>query len=208
MRDIGKLEKRIDTLEYYTSLSMLEQETQSLEIIDNATGLNRFKNGFIVDNFAGHKTGDVLSADYFCSIDMENNELRPFYTMQNVNMVERNTSNSGRISDLYQITGDLITLPIVDQPVMISQPYGSRLENINPFAIFTFLGDVKMNPSSDEWFEVDRRPDIIQNEEGDFDTIATLAEKAGVLGTIWNAWQTQWAGVPVDAGAYTVQYRS
>jgi hypothetical protein len=204
MRDIGKLEKRIDTLEYYTSLSMLEQETQSLEIIDNATGLNRFKNGFIVDNFAGHKTGDVLSADYFCSIDMENNELRPFYNMQNVNMVERNTSNSGRISDLYQITGDLITLPIIAQPALVTQPYGSRLENINPFAIFTFLGDVKMNPSSDEWFEVDRRPDIIQNEEGDFDTIATLAEKAGVLGTIWNAWQTQWAGTPVDAGSYTV----
>jgi site-specific DNA-adenine methylase len=34
MRDIGKLEKRIDNLEYYTSLSLLEQQTESLNIID------------------------------------------------------------------------------------------------------------------------------------------------------------------------------
>ena len=200
MRDIGKLEKRIDNLEYYTSLSLLEQETQSLEIIDPTTGLNRFKNGFIVDNFSGHSTGDVLSSDYLCSIDMENNELRPFYSMSNVNLIEKQTTTAGRNTAGYKLYGDVITLPVIDQPKLVEQPYASRLENINPFAIFTFLGNVDINPSSDEWFETDRRPDIIQNEEGDFNTIATLAEKAGILGTVWNAWQTQWAGTPVSTG--------
>lgn len=200
MRDIGKLEKRIDTLEYYTSLSLLEQETQSLEIIDPTTGLNRFKNGFIVDNFSGHSTGDVLSSDYLCSIDMENNELRPFYSMSNVNLIEKQSTTAGRNTAGYKLYGDVITLPVIDQPKLVEQPYASRLENINPFAIFTFLGNVDINPSSDEWFETDRRPDIIQNEEGDFNTIATLAEKAGILGTVWNAWQTQWTGTPVSTG--------
>ena len=203
MRDIGRLEKRIDTLEYYTSLSMLEQETQSLEITDSATGLNRFKNGFIVDNFAGHSTGDTLSPDYFCSIDMEKNELRPFYSMKNINLIEKETTDTNRSAANYQLTGDMITLPIIDQPPLVTQTYASRLENINPFAIFTFLGNVNLTPSSDEWFETDRRPDIIQNVEGDFNTISTLAEKAGVLGTVWNAWQTQWTGVPVSAGVRT-----
>jgi hypothetical protein len=206
MRDIGRLEKRIDTLEYYTSLSMLEQETQSLEITDSATGLNRFKNGFIVDNFAGHATGDVQSVDYFCAVDMEKNELRPFYSMKNVNLIEKETTTLGRNAANYQLVGDVITLPIIDQPALVTQPYASRLENINPFAIFTFLGNVNITPSSDEWFETDRRPDIVQNEEGDFNTIATLAEKAGVLGTVWNAWQTQWTGTPVYSG--TTRYEA
>ena len=204
MRDIGKLEKRIDTLEYYTSLTMLEQETQSLEIIDPATGLNRFKNGFIVDNFSGHKTGDTGSSDYFCSIDMENNELRPFYSMKNINLIEKNSTSLQRTSSNYKLYGDVITLPLdatTPHVVLVDQPYASRLENINPFAIFTFLGDVKITPSSDEWFETDRRPDIIQNVEGDFDTIQALAEKAGVLGTVWNAWQTQWSGVQTRIGS-------
>ena len=50
MRDIGALEKRIDNVEYYTQLNMLEQSAQSLQIQD-ADGFDRFKNGFIVDNF-------------------------------------------------------------------------------------------------------------------------------------------------------------
>ena len=204
MRDIGKLEKRIDNLEYYTSLTLLEQETQSLEIIDPTTGLNRFKNGFIVDNFSGHATGDTASSDYFCAIDMENNELRPFYSMKNINLIEKATTTEGRNNLNYKLYGDVITLPVIDQPKLVEQPYASRTENINPFAIFTFLGNVDINPSSDEWFETDRRPDIIQNEEGDFNAIVTLAEKAGVLGTVWNSWQNQYLGEPIRQGS--IQY--
>jgi hypothetical protein len=88
MRDIGKLEKRIDNLEYYTSLSLLEQETKGLSITD-ANGLERFKNGFIVDSFTGHNVGNVLSPDYLCSVDMQNGELRPFYNINNVNLIEK-----------------------------------------------------------------------------------------------------------------------
>jgi hypothetical protein len=204
MRDIGRLESRINTLEYYTSLSLLEQETQSTAILDSTTGLQRYKNGFVVDNFSGHSVGDVSNPDYLCSIDMQNNVLRPFFSMKNVNMIEKVSNNSDRAAANYQLTGQLITLPIIDTPVLVQQPYGSRLENINPFAIFTFLGNVSINPPNDDWFETDRRPDIINNVEGDFNTISTLAQKAGVLGTVWNAWQTQWTGTPVSTGV--VQY--
>jgi hypothetical protein len=199
MRDIGKLEKRIDNLEYYTSLSLLEQQTESLEIIDSV-GDTRFKNGFIVDGFAGHNTGDTTSPDYVCSIDMERAELRPFYSMQNINMIEKNSNNTQRASGNYKLYGDVITLPVLEDVALITQAYASRLENINPFAVFTFLGDVKINPSSDDWFEIDRRPDLVVDVEGNFNTIKNIAEKAGALGTVWNAWQTQWSGTPVATG--------
>ena len=57
MRDIGLLENRIKNIEYYTALSMLENETQSFEVQDE-NGLNRFKSGFVVDNFSGHRVGE------------------------------------------------------------------------------------------------------------------------------------------------------
>jgi len=201
MRDIGKLEKRIDNLEYYTSLSLLEQQTESLNIVDSA-GNTRFKNGFIVDGFTGHATGDTLSPDYMCSIDMENAELRPFYSMNNINLLEKNNIDSQRTSANYKLYGDVITLPLnttVPHVKIIDQPYASRLENINPFAVFTFLGDVKINPSSDDWFEIDRRPDLVIDVEGNFTTVKNIAEKSGVLGTIWNAWQTQWSGASTNS---------
>ena len=50
MRDIGALEQRIENLETMTSLSALELDTKSLQVTD-ASGLNRFKTGFVVNNF-------------------------------------------------------------------------------------------------------------------------------------------------------------
>lgn len=199
MRDIGALEKRIENIEYYTSLSLLEQDTKNLAIRD-ANGLDRFKNGFIVDNFTGHGIGNTDSPDYLCSIDMANNALRPFCVQNNVNLIEKNTNNTQRTSSNYKLYGDVITLPVVEDVILAQNQYASRLENINPFAVFTFLGNVKLNPSSDDWFEVDRRADIVHNIEGNYNTIAKLAEKAGVLGTVWNAWQDVWSGVPVVTG--------
>lgn len=205
MRDIGSLEKRIENVEYYTALSLLEQETKSLTIIDDL-GLDRFKNGFIVDDFSGQGVGDVLSGDYICSIDMENNELRPFFTMNNVNLVEENTTDTQRDGDYYALTGDLITLPYTHVEA-IKQPYASRTENVNPFAIFTFIGNTQLNPPSDDWFETSRRPDIIINQEGNFNAVATLAEASGALGTVWNAWQTQWTGTSVVTSTNTVRHK-
>ena len=197
MRDIGKLEKRIDNLEYYTSLSLLEQQTESLTIQDSS-GMDRMKNGFIVDNFTGHGVGAADSVDYRCSVDMNKGELRPFFTMKNVNLIEKASTDAARSAAKYAQYGDVITLPILEDVELIKQQFASRLENVNPFAVFTFIGDVKLNPQTDDWFETERRPDIINNVEGNFNTISTLAERAGALGTVWNAWQTQWTGQQVS----------
>jgi cytoskeletal protein RodZ len=76
MKDIGKLDRRITNLEYYTTLSLLEKQTESLQIKD-AAGLDRFKNGFIVDNFTGFGVADTAST---AAIDFRSNELRPKFS--------------------------------------------------------------------------------------------------------------------------------
>ena len=201
MRDIGALDKRINTLEYYTALSMLEQETQSLSIKDGS-GLDRMKNGFVVDNFAGNNLGNARSADYFCAIDMKENTLRPFYTVYNANLLEKYSNDSARSGANYKLTGDIITLPYTTTPI-VTQTYASRTENINPFAIFTFLGNVQLTPPTDDWFETTRMPDVIQQVEGNYNTMLLLSQKSGILGTVWNAWTTQWIGDPVKVGSGT-----
>ena len=203
MRDIGLLERRIDNLEYYTSLSLLEQQTESLTINDS-DGLNRLKNGFIVDPFTSHGIGDAISLDYICSIDEKAAELRPAYSMNNVNMIEKNTGDAGRSGNNYKLYGDVITLPVLDHIKLVEQRYASRVENINPFAIFTFLGRSTINPSSDEWFEVKREADIIQNVEGNYTLLYALAQKTGLFNPVWKGWENTWVGATVatDKVAY------
>lgn len=199
MRDIGKLETRIATLEYYTSLNMLEQQTASTSLTD-ANNNQRFKNGFVVDTFQGNSIGDPTNIDYVCSTDPINGELRPYFSMQNVNLIEYATSDSARLASNYKLWGDVITLPLdptTPNVALITQPYGTHVENINPFAVFTFVGDCTLNPSQDDWFEVTRLPDIVQSVEGNFNSTVSSLASQGVLGTVWNDWQTQWTGTPV-----------
>ena len=195
MRDIGKIEKRVENLEYYTSLSLLEQQASSLNVPDEF-GIDRFKNGFIVDNFAGHTTGDVVSPDYRASIDMEMQELRPSFSMDNAKLIEQARTDGERANQGYQLTGDLITLPY-NEKELVSQTYASRPENVNPFAIFTFIGSVELNPPSDEWIETQRVPEIINDVEGNFSSVLAAETATGALGTVWNGWQTQWTGTQV-----------
>ena len=205
MRDIGKLEKRIENVEYYTQLSLLEQAAQSLQIQD-AEGFDRFKNGFVVDNFTGHSIGNVGDVDYKCSMDFANGELRPTHHTDAVTLIERDDDDTAlvaadRADTNYAKTGDLITLPF-SETAQITQPFATKLIPVNPFDIFTWTGFVNLTPPGDEWFETERLPEIISNETGQFDTLAANISGSNVLdnpfGTVWNQWQDFWTGTPAD----------
>ena len=190
MRDIGSIERRLNQVEYYTALSLLEKDAQSFQVQDE-NGLDRFKSGFVVDNFSGHSVGDVQNEDYKNSIDYEDNELRPKFTMKGVSLIEENTTDVQRTADGYQKTGDLITLPYTEV-VSVTQPYATRVENLNPVLAFSWAGICTLDPSGDEWFEVNRLPALIINRDGNFDQL--VAQVGNAMGTVWNSWQTQWTG--------------
>ena len=58
-------------------------------------GLNRFKSGFIVDNFGGHRVGDAKAKDYKIAVEIEN-ELRPKCVMRNAKLSESVSTDAER----------------------------------------------------------------------------------------------------------------
>ncbi|AIX14688.1 virion structural protein [Synechococcus phage ACG-2014d] len=198
MRDIGNIEERLTNVEYYTSLSLLESEAQNATTYDE-DGLNRFKNGYIVDDFTDHTVGDVLNADYNASLDFENGYLRPSHYTNNVSLEFDPLSSQG-----VQWSGPdpedfeealLVTLPY-QEITQIEQPYASRVENVNPFNVFTFIGRIDMLPSSDDWIDIKRLPARVENVEGDFSSVARdlNVDKNGFAPIQWGAWKTNWTG--------------
>jgi len=184
MRDIGKLEKRINTLEYYTTLSLLEKETKDLVILDE-NGLDRFKNGFIVEPFVGHGIGDVFDPNYSIAVDGKKRLMRPKGDERNVNMVLTDV-----VSNNYEMHNGQIYLPFAGQSVVAQNTVSSKYVNPNPFAEAMYKGNLILSPSSDDWREVDRRPDLEINRDNMFDNFEFLANEMGILGTHWNSWQT------------------
>jgi len=195
MRDIGKIKDRVERLEDLTALTLLEKSAESFEIqIKN--GLNRFKSGFVVDNFKGHRVGDALNPDYKCAVDIVEGELRSKCVMRSVQLVEKNTNDTDRLQNGYQRTGDLITLPYIPLKA-IEQPFASRIENVQPYVVPNWLGHITLQPSGDDWFETETAPTINNSVLGDYDTV--LAENENSLGTFWNAWEIVSVGVTTDS---------
>ena len=207
MRDIGKLENRIENLEYYTQLSLLEMQAENLQVQD-ADGFDRFKNGFIVDNFTGHGVGDVRNLDYRAAMDMARGEMRPMFNEDAVQLIEADDDGttitaSDRTAANYQKTGDCLTLPYTET-TLIDQPFASKFVNVNPFDVFSWTGSIQLTPPSDEWKETERTPELVINRIGSFDTLVQNLGNPNLasveIGTVWNDWQEFWSGTPTEIG--------
>jgi len=192
-RDIQVLEDRIKTLEFYTQLSLLESDTANMEIRDSS-GLSRFKNGFIVDNFASLSTADTEHPDYRVSTDFERGQMRPAHYTTQVPL-QYSTSSTN-----VQQTDDIITLPY-SSTVLIDQPYASAVENVNPFNVFTYTGDIELYPESDNWVDT-KSLNPIQGPvvEGNFLTTVREynADQNGFSPIHWNSWKTTWTGTDIQ----------
>ncbi len=217
MRDIGGLAKRLENVEYYTQLSLLESAATGMQIQD-ADGFDRFKNGIIVDNFTGHGIGNPRDNDYSVSMDMAAGELRPACHSDNVNLIEANSllgdssimSSAGyainstaadaiRTTNGYQLTGDLITLPYTTESY-ITQGFASTTVNLQPYETISYVGRMTISPDQDEWKDTETLPDMTVSIPGTFDTMQAIAAENPALlgiGTVWNEWNNNWAGVDI-----------
>lgn len=195
MKDIGQLDQRLKSVEYYTALSLLEKEVLAAPVLDT-TNSALFKNGYLVDSFAGHSVVDVTSPEYALgnnikvSIDSLGGFARPSFSSDSYNF----NFNANTNPDVRR-TGNLFSLPYTEA-TFVQQITASKIINVNPFNVVNFIGVMKLIPSSDTWFDTASRPIINIIEDGNKD--AWLAAESAA-GTQWNDWQLNWTGESVIA---------
>lgn len=199
MRDIGRLEKRIQALEYYTQLNALEKNAANQTITDG-NGLDRPKNGILVDNFQGSSVADVLNLDYYAAIDTQNQLMRPAFKTYSIQL---NSTND--LSTHYAQNGKIFTLPYTIS-ILVDQPYASRTENLNPFNLTNWNGTLKLDPESDTWVDTNQLPAVVTNLSGDNDAWAAIGQAVNdarsPYDTVWNDWQTIWTGIDTTQTSY------
>jgi len=166
MRDIGKLEDRIENLERVTSLSLLEVNTQTLQVQD-AQGNNRFKTGFFVDDFKNNSLIDLNVSSI--EVDTDAQELTTIISDNSLksqiapstDITDENldlSTNFDLLDSNVQKTGSAITLKY-SSVGWIEQPLATKVENVNPFHVVSYNGFVKLSPTSDSWVRTVRLPD-------------------------------------------------
>jgi hypothetical protein len=192
MRDIGKLEKRIERLEQYTMLSILEQQALNMQIKDEI-GIERFKSGFLVDNFESHAVGNLTSIDYKCAIDTQQSTLRPRSIEKSYKLQEINTRNEQRSLDNYTKSGDIITLPYTNIPAIKNQ-YATKKLNINPFVVLQYVGDAELSPNIDQWYDEKETPIILDNDSKVFSVFFSADDAREGYASLYNNFIINWIG--------------
>ena len=185
MRDIDGIQRRLTQLETAVSLSMLEEKTETLQVLDDE-GFDKFKSGFVVDPFKGHGVGDVFHPDYGIAVDQAEGIARPTHRTNYFDM----QFNNGISSNITK-SGDILTLPFTEEAHITSNK-ASQQVNVNPYDVANFVGRMELSPDKDVWHDMEILPTITSSQEGNFDAVLAGVE----LGTVWNDWQQTWAGVP------------
>jgi len=192
MRDIGKLEQRIERLERYTMLSVLEQQAVNMQVRDDI-GIERFKCGFVVDGFENHSVGNLSSIDYLCSIDPQQSVLRPRSIENSLRLKEVNTRDEQRFLDGYQKSGSVITLPFTEVRA-VENRFATRKININPFVVVQYSGDASLYPNVDQWFDQKESPIILNNDSKVFSVFYAKNDSREGFNSIHNNFIINWVG--------------
>ena len=155
MRDIGRIEDRVQNLETLTSLSLLELDTQSLQIRD-ADNLDRFKSGFFVDDFkdalrsnAQQTTSNIENNELTSTVD-EDTVFLQLALDPSINVDSADNVDHTLLDSNVQQTGNLITLKYTKK-TLLEQPFATRVENVNPFHVVEYTGNISLSPSNDTW---------------------------------------------------------
>ena len=213
MSDIFRLENRIKNLEYYTSLSLLENNTANLFISDSV-GLNRFKSGFLIDNFSSVGVQDN-TVGVKNSLDLQNGHLRPSHYTTSLNLelgsdaiagigsTTNATQDKNYLSNILgtniKKTGSVLSLNY-DDVLWVEQPFATRVENVTPYLVKTWEGSIELEPTVDVWIDVNRLELRDVRMEGSFRGVAEAlraeitdqadGSRLGVSPIIWNSWET------------------
>lgn len=157
MEDISNLNTRITNLEYYTSLSLLEQSTKNLQIKDKY-GNNRFQNGFFVDDFSNFKSADFTNSDFSSAINTRNNRLTAIQDVKKIVLANTTVGLSNTVNNLTKI----YHLPISTQENILTTSAKTTTSStlIIPIVVSPVEGILEVSPAMDNWIDYNIEPSV------------------------------------------------
>lgn len=188
MYDIGILERRIEALENYIIYNQNDFNVENMSIV-GADGKDKIKIGYLSDNFTDHSSGDILLPEYKCSINVNNNTLRPSFKLNTINLVKDTTVTS----TVSEVNGKFM-IPSVNTD-MINQTIATGLIRLNSTGLVTWTGNLLISPSfNNNYNNIDQKK---MNYTGDSEYLneynTALAEKSNTLD--YNQVLLKWLGV-------------
>jgi hypothetical protein len=157
MKDISRIDKRVESLEYYTSLNNIE----GLAMGDSTKyedGTDKAKYGIIGEGFKNFNIADYKDQDF--NVSMEEGEMGPYVGNVPFGMKLLNTTN-------LKMNERTVTLNFTEEPMVAQTVTSNKLVSVQPFLFAQFIGDCTLSPEMDFWVSETLKPDVLRAPEVD-----------------------------------------
>ena len=200
MRDIEKIEQRIEGLEYYISLNQLEQSSENLLVLDE-NGLSRFKNGYIVDPMNDVNIANTEDPNYKAAIHFDKKILTPAL---NTFPLDLKYSASSSASIFPSVNNpEVATLSRNANVKLLGQPYATNFRNcVSNF--WKYDGNCQISPSHDMAHDTVQNP--VPLEIDLVSVFQDLQANVPITGTNWDGPIVDGASTSIRSGRQTTTF--
>ena len=132
-------------------------------------GLNRFKNGILVDDFSSFATADTTNQDYAANINIRKQTLSPITLVDNFQLQNPivaaslgtlSNTNTWAVSSIGGTQTNIFTLPYTTANAIV-QPLASSDISLNPFGVSVVQGVAQLTPPMDNWVDNQQAPSLL-----------------------------------------------
>lgn len=158
MEDLRLLDEKVENVREYLTLSLLDIEAKNWSVLDE-NGLDRTKAGYLTDDFSDHSSTDIFNTEHRASIDIEATKMMPTFRPKNVELSF--DSDHGDVSNTVLVS-NMVMLSYTETEWQ-TQPYASRIHNVNPFTRLLYKGTMELSPHRDTWMEIRHKTKIVNS---------------------------------------------
>lgn len=155
MSAIKQLSNRVDRVENFATLTAAEMSVTTINVKDAASGLDRFKTGYLVENFSSPLSmARTTSGDYAATFVGQTLQPKMEDILCQLYLMPDSSTN-------FVNKSNYLMLPYTET-VFAQQKLSSRVTNLNPFITISWNGVLGVSPSSDDWVEVRDLPTVFE----------------------------------------------
>ncbi len=166
MRDIASIDKRLERVEFFTSLNNVEKLAMA-DKTQYEDGTEKEKYGIVGENFSNFNIVDYKSPDF--NVALENGFMIPAMKVFSLGMKPYDNNNT-------TVNKKTVCLSYTEVPAITQGLASDKSVSVQPFLFGQFNGSIVLTPETDTWVSETLKPEIISVPERIIETTTVIRE--------------------------------
>ena len=167
MRDIASIDKRLERVEFFTSLNNVEKLAMA-DKTQYEDGTEKEKYGIVGENFTNFNIVDYKSPDF--NVALENGFMIPAMKVFSLGLKTIDRENTA-------LNRKTVCLNYSEEPAIVQSLASDKAVSVQPFLFGQFNGSIVLTPETDTWVSETLKPEVITVPEKIIEKETVIREK-------------------------------